>query len=160
MTTPAGKQEEAAMTDKAIHCPDCGCEIGGDYMSADPMRRRFFAALRDAWGNLKDEDRDRWPNAEVLRKHALIAIGYCDAITLAVGSKAAAPQIAAAFRMKDQYCIATVRGDVVTIYTARSMARRALLKKDFVRVAEQVFAWIEQQTGIDASQSHEGRAAA
>lgn len=148
------------MTDKAIQCPCCGEEISGDYMSADKMRRRFFAAIRDAWANLPDRFRDQFPNAEALRKHALVAIGYCDAITLAVGSKAAAPQIAAAFRMKDQYCIATVRGDVVTIYTARSMARRALLKKDFARVADQVFAWIEQTTGIDASQSHEGRAAA
>jgi hypothetical protein len=147
------------MTDKAIHCPDCGCEIGGDYMSADPMRRRFFAALRDAWSNLPDAMRDRFPNAEVLRKHALVAIGYCDVITLAVGSKAAAPQIASAFRMKDQYCVATVRGDVVTIYTARSMARRVLLKKDFLQVADRVFAWIAETTGIDPSQSHEARAA-
>jgi hypothetical protein len=147
------------MSDKAINCPDCGCEIGGDYMSADPMRRRFFAALRDAWSNLPDAMRDRFPNAEVLRKHALVAIGYCDVITLAVGSKAAAPQIASAFRMKDQYCVATVRGDVVTIYTARSMARRVLLKKDFLQVADRVFSWVHEQTGIDPSQSHEARAA-
>lgn len=148
------------MTDKSIHCPDCGFEIGGDYMSADPMRRRFFAALRDAWASLPDHQRDRFPNAEVLRKHALVAIGYCDVITLAVGSKAAAPQIAAAFRMKDAYCIATVRGDVVTVYTARSMARRVLLKKDFREVADKVFHWIAQETGVDPSQSHEARDAA
>lgn len=148
------------MTDKAIHCPDCGCEIGGDYMSADPMRRRFFAALRDAWANLPDAMRDQWPNAEVLRKHALIAIGHCDVMTVVAGSKAAAPQIANAFKARDQYCIATVRGDVVTIYTARSMARRALLKKDFIQVSDKVFSWVHEKTGIDPSQSHEGRAAA
>lgn len=148
------------MTDKAIHCPECGCEIGGDYMSADPMRRRFFAALRDAYASLRDEHRERWPNAEVLRKHALIAIGYCDVMTLACGSKAAAPQIAAAFHAKDHYCIATVRGDVVTVYTARSMSRRVLLKRDFINVAERVFAWVHEQTGIDPGLSHEGRNAA
>jgi len=146
------------MSDKFIHCPDCGCEISGDYMSADKSRRYFFAALRDAWANLPDAMRDQFPNAEVLRKHSLIAIGYCDVITLACGSKTAAPQIASAFRMKDQYCVATVRGDVVTIYTARSMARRVLLKKDFLRVADQVFAWIAQTTGIDPSQSQEAAA--
>jgi hypothetical protein len=148
------------MTDKAIHCPDCGCEIGGDYMSADPMRRRFFAALRDAWANLRDEHRDRFPNAEVMRKHALIAVGWCDVMTVAAGSKSAAPQIANAFKARDQYCIATVRGDVITIYTARSMARRALLKKEFGQVADRVFSWVHEQTGIDPAQSHEGRAAA
>jgi hypothetical protein len=148
------------MTDKAIHCPDCGCEIGGDYMSADPMRRRFFAALRDAWANLRDEHREQFPNAEILRKHALIAIGHCDAITIACGSKTAAPNVANAFRMKDAYCIAIARGDVVTIYTARSMARRALLKKEFQQVAERVFHWIHAQTGVDPAQSPEARAAA
>ena len=145
------------MTD--IHCPECGCLVTGDYMSADKSRRYFFAALRDAWSNLPDAMREQFPNAEILRKHALIAIGYCDAITLAVGSKAAAPQIAAAFRMKDQYCIATVRGDVVTVYTARSMARRVLLKRDFREVADKVFHWIASTTGVDPAQSHEARAA-
>lgn len=146
------------MTD--IHCPECGCCLSGDYMSADKTRRYFFAALRDAHANFTDAMKERFPNAEILRKHALIAVGHCDAITLACGSKNAAPNIANAFRMKDAYCVATVRGDVVTIYTARSMARRVLLKKDFLKVAEAVFAWIAEQTGIDPAQSPEGRAAA
>lgn len=128
-------------------------------MSADKSRRYFFAALRDAHANLPDAMRERFPNAEVLRKHALIAIGHCDVITLAVGSKASAPLIAGAFRMKDQYCIATVRGDVVTIYTARSMARRVLLKKQFLEVSEKVFAWIAETTGVDPARSDEARAA-
>jgi hypothetical protein len=148
------------MTDKAIQCPSCGEEISGDYMSADKSRRYFFAALRDAWANLPDQMRDRFPNAEVLRKNALIAIGYCDVMTVVAGSKSAAPQIANAFKARDQYCIAIPRGDVVTIYTARSMARRALLKKDFLEVADKVFHWVHEQTGIDPSQSHEGRRAA
>ena len=101
------------MTD--IHCHECGALISGDYMSADKTRRYFFAALRDSWANLPDAMKERWPNAEILRKQALIAVGHCDAITLACGSKAAAPQIAAAFRMKDAYCLATVRGDVVSV---------------------------------------------
>jgi hypothetical protein len=146
--------------DKSIQCPCCGEEISGDYMSADKSRRYFFAALRDAWANLPDQMRDRFPNAEVLRKNALIAIGYCDVMTVVAGSKSAAPQIANAFKARDQYCIAIPRGDVVTIYTARSMARRVLLKKDFLQVADRVFAWIAETTGIDPSQSHEGRAAA
>ena len=128
-------------------------------MSADPMRRRFFAALRDTHASLTDAHRERWPNAEILRKQALIAIGHCDAMTVLCGSKSSAPAIAKAFEAKDQYCIATVRGDVVTIYTARSMARRALLKRDFMDVAEKVFAWVHQQTGIDPGQSSEARAA-
>jgi hypothetical protein len=142
-----------------IHCPDCGCLIGGDYMSADPMRRMFFAAMRDAWDNLPDGLRIRFPNAEVLRKTALISIGYCDVMTVVAGSKSAAPEIANAFKARDQYCIAIANREVVTIYTAKSMARRALLKKDFREVADKVFHWVHEQTGIDPGQSSEARAA-
>lgn len=148
------------MTGKSVHCPECGCDISADYMSADAARRRFFAILRDVHANLRDEHRERWPNAEILRKHALIAVGHCDALTIACGSNTAAPNVANAFRLKDQYCVASIRGSVVTVFSARSMARRALPKKDFMRVADQVFAWLHAQTGINPTQSHEGRAAA
>lgn len=145
------------MTD--IHCHECGALISGDYMSADKTRRYFFAALRDTWESLPDAMRERFPNAEVLRKSALIAVGHCDAMTVVCGSKSAAPGIANAFKARDAYCIAIPRGDVVTVYTARSMARRVLLKKEFQQVAEKVFHWIAEQTGIDPGKSQEARAA-
>jgi len=144
------------MTD--IHCPECGCLVSGDYMSADKTRRYFFAALRDTWESLPDAMRERFPNAEVLRKSALIAVGHCDAMTVVCGSKSAAPGIANAFKARDAYCIAIPRGEVVTVYTARSMARRVLLKKEFQEVARAVFHWIESQTGIDPGKSQEARA--
>lgn len=142
-----------------IQCPNCGESISGDFMSADASRRRFFAALRDVHANMRLDFHARWPNPETLRKHALIAVGWCDQVTVVCGSKAAAPQIANTFRMLNQYCIAVPKGDVVTVYTARSMARRALQKKQFLEIADRVFAWIAETTGIDPSQSHEGRAA-
>lgn len=145
---------------KDVTCPNCGESISGDYMSADASRRHFFAALRDAHANLREDMHARWPNPETLRKHALIAVGWCDQVTVACGSKSAAPQIANTFRLMNQYCIAVVKGDVVTIYTARSMARRALQKKEFLKVADAVFAWVRDTTGIDPSQSIEGRNAA
>lgn len=143
---------------KDVCCPNCGEEISGDYMSADPARRRFFAALRDAHASLRPEHLERWPNPEILRKHALVAVGYCDAMTIACGSKSAAPRIANAFRLQNQYCIALVKNDVVTVFTARSMARRALPKKEFLQVAQRVFDWLYQQTGIDTNKA--GQAAA
>lgn len=142
-----------------IHCPECGCDISGDYFSADAMRRRFFACLRDAHANMREPHTQMWPNPEALRKAALIAIGHCDTLMVPVGSKTNAPGVANAFRMKDQYCLAQVQGDVVVIYTARSMSRRVLPKKQFLETADKVFAWIAAKTGIDPSQSIEGRAA-
>jgi hypothetical protein len=137
------------MTKYEPHCAECGALISSDIFSADRMRMRFFAILRDIHGNLNDDLRRRFPSHETLRKHALIAVGWCDVMTVVAGSKAAAPGIAAALLSKDQYCLIDIRGDVLTMYTARSMSRRGLLKPQFLEVSEKVFAWIEAETGID-----------
>jgi hypothetical protein len=74
-------------------------------------------------------------------------------MTVVAGSKAAAPGIKSAFEMKDRHCIIDIRGDVLTIYTARSMARRALLRPQFKEVSDKAFDWIHQTTGIDPARS-------
>ena len=145
---------------KDVTCPECGCEISGDLFSADQMRKRFFACLRDAHANLRPEQLALWPDAEAMRKFSLIAVGHCDVATICAGSKKGAHEFAAFLRGRDRHCIVTVRGDVLMVYTARSMSRRVLLKKQFMEVADKVFAHIAQATGIDPSQSIEGRNAA
>jgi hypothetical protein len=144
---------------KDIHCPECGCEISGDIFSADQMRKRFFACLRDAHANLREEHLQRWPDTEAFRKSFLIAVGHCDVATICAGSKTAAHEVATYLRGRDRHCLVTIRGDVLMVYTARSMARRVLPKKQFLEVARRVFDHIAQTTGIDPAQSHEGRAA-
>jgi len=131
------------------HCPECGAILSSDLYSADKMRMRFFAILRDIHGNLNDDLRRRFPSSETLRKHALIAAGWCDVMTVLAGSKSAAPGIAAAFQMKIPYCIIDIRGEVLTIYTAKSMSRPAMLKHQFLEVSEKALDWIMEQTGID-----------
>jgi hypothetical protein len=123
-------------TQPDIHCHECGAIMSSDLFSADKMRMRFFAILRDVHGNLNDELRQRFPSSEMLRKHALIHVGHCDVMTVLAGSIEAAPSIAAAFVRKLPYCIIDIKGDVLTIYEALSMSRPALLKADFLRVSE------------------------
>ncbi len=138
---------------KNLHCHECGACIDSDLLSADKMRQRFFAALRDCHASLKPEQRERFPTSETLRKQALIAVGWCDVATVIAGSKKAAPGIAAYLRMRDPYCIIKDSGtEVLTVLTARSMARRALPKKEFLDVSEKVFDWIYQTTGVDLNQ--------
>lgn len=134
---------------KETTCPECGCVLTSDLMSADPQRKRFFAKLRDVHSNLSPRHAQRWPSAEVLRKHALIAAGHCDTMTVAAGSKAAVEPLVEAFKAMDRYCIVVPSGTVLTIYRARSMSRKHLLRPQFHEVAEKCFAWIESQTGID-----------
>lgn len=137
---------------KDLHCPDCGAVISGDLFSADKSRRRFFAAIRDIHASLPDALRQRFPTSEVLRKQALIAVQWCDVATIVAGSKKAAPAIAAFLKMKDPYCLIQERGEVLTIYTARSMSRQALKGREFHTVTDAAFAWIEEQTGINPNQ--------
>lgn len=133
------------------HCAECGCVISGDLYTADKMRQAFFANLNEVYASLPDNQRRRFPNVEILRKHALIACGHCDVMTVACGSKSAAPGVAAAFRLKDQYCIVNIDGSVVTVLTARSMSRRELKAPQFRNLATELFAWVKNQTGIDAA---------
>jgi hypothetical protein len=146
------KKESSSMS-KDVHCPECGCEISSDLMSADQMRKRFMALIRECHGTLKDADRQRFPSHETLRKHALIAVGWCTVRTVVAGSKTAAQDVADALKDMDRYCIIDVRGDVLTVYRARSMSRRALLKPQFLDVSQKVFDWIYQQTGIEAERA-------
>lgn len=145
---------------KDVTCPECGCCISGDLFSADQMRKRFFACLRDAHANLRPEHLQRWPDSEALRKSALISVGHCDVATICAGSKKAAIEFSTYLHSRDRYCLVMVSGDVLMVYTARSMSRRMLPKKEFMEVAEKVFAFIAGQTGIDPGQSFEGRSAA
>ena len=135
------------------HCPECGCELSSDIFSADEMRKRFFATIRDVHANLPDDLRRRWPSSENLRKEALIAAGWCDTMTVATGSKAAAPGVAAAFKIKDRYCIVDVKGSVLMVHTARSISRSACLRPQFKEVTQRAYDWIERQTGIDGRRS-------
>jgi hypothetical protein len=144
---------------KDVACPECGCVISGDIFSADQMRKRFFACIRDAHANLRPEHLGRFPDSEALRKASLIAAGHCDVATICAGSKEAALEFASYLHSRDRYCLVTVSGDVLMVYTARSMSRRALQKKEFLDVADRVFAWVRDTTGIDPGRSEEGRAA-
>lgn len=135
------------------HCSECGAIFDADLNSVDPMRRFFFAQIRDAHANLPDHLRDRWPSSEHLRKHALIAAGHCDTAQVIAGSKRAALDVAALIKSMDRYRIVVVEGDVLTVYTARSMARRFLLKPQFREVVDKVMVWITQQTNIDPRRS-------
>jgi len=136
-----------------IHCHECGAIIDNDLLSADPQRRRFFAMLRDVWNNLPDDARMRFPSSETLRKHGLIAAGWCNVTTVVAGSKTVAPGVAAAFQAFDAYCIVKISGDVLTIYRAKSMGRRFLPRKEFHAVVTKFWDWVYQTTGIEADKS-------
>lgn len=98
---------------------------------SSPSHRHYFACVHFAWMNLREEYADRFPTAEHLRKWALIKAGYRDERTFVGSSKAEARRLAAFVKPMDDYAVVTVIEQVVTVYTAKSQAVRAMGKRMF-----------------------------
>ena len=130
-------------------CPHCGCELVNPKEHSDPMRRMFFAAIRDIWQTLPDHVAPMYPSSEHLRKAALVRAGWCNSTTTACGNRATAIRVAALARHLDEYAIVDISGSVVTVFTAKSMAKRACPKADFKRVADQALMWANGLIGVE-----------
>lgn len=91
----------------------------------------FFAAINDAWQNLPEDQTDRFPTSEHLRKWCLIRAGFAEQRQIVAASKAEAQRIAAFVKPMDGYAVVTVRDAVVTVWTAESQSLRAMGKERF-----------------------------
>lgn len=130
----------------------------GEVLTLDVLRdrsmkshRHQFAEIRTLWETLP-EHMAGLPYArspETLRKHALIATGYCDVRTVDCGSNAAAERVAALLREdgieKHGYAVVAVRGPVVTRYTPQSQSVRAMGGEVFRESKARVLDWINSK---------------
>lgn len=91
----------------------------------------YFAALNEAWQNLPEDQAERFPTVEHLRKWALIKAGYHDERSIVAASKAEATRIAAFIRPMDDYAIVVSSGAVVIVYTAKSQSMKAMGREAF-----------------------------
>lgn len=132
-------------------CHECGAILDDPKDQSDPMRRRFFALVREVWLNLPDQHRERFPSSEILRKTALCRVGWAECRVVTCGTKAAAQETALLARHLDRYAVVDVAGTVVTVFTARSMNKRHCPKKTFLQVSEKVLDWLSQLIGTDAA---------
>src|SRR4051812_22432345 len=62
-----------------------------------------FAWLKEAWNSIPDELLAQYPNTEVLRKHGLIAKGYCTMVQHVCPTAAEAQRLAAILKPYDAY---------------------------------------------------------
>ena len=138
------------MTD---HCPECGCLLDDPKNHSDPMRRWFFVTIHKTWASLPDHIAARFPSSEHLRKEALCRIGWCEVKVVTAGTKAATESIAAMCRHLDSYAIVDVSGTVVTVFTARSIAKRACPKDRFKEISDKVMDWLSQLVGADVTEA-------
>lgn len=109
--------------------------------------RHFFAQVKELWMTLPEGMEDQFPNAEILRKWALIKSGFCDVQTYVAATKADAQRAAEWGRSKD-YAIITIRDRVVTKYTPKSQSVAAMGKADFQASKDAVFRVISELIGV------------
>ena len=108
-----------------------------------------FAFLTEAWNSLPDELYAQYPNSEVLRKHGLIAKGFCTMVQHVCKSEAEAQRLAAILKPYDAYAVVVARGTVVTVYTAVSQSRRAMGAAQFNQSKQAIMEFVGDLLGVD-----------
>jgi len=123
-----------------------------DRERSDKSHRHQFAWLRTAWENMPDNGEPYLRSPETLRKHALIATGYCNAETIDAGSLAAAERVGAYLSTMANnahgYALVTVRGRVVTCFTPHSQSYKAMGKERFMESKNAILDWIAGNLGV------------
>ncbi len=108
----------------------------------------YFAAVNDAWGNLSDEYKVRYPSAAHLRKWALIRAGYHFERTVVCDTVADAERLQAFVKPIDEFAVVIRRENVVRVFTAKSQKRRHMDKKEFAESKERVLAILAEVIGV------------
>lgn len=114
--------------------------------------RHFFAAVKQGWLNVPEDQAERWPTPEHLRAYALIKTGWHNRSDFPAASKAEALRMAAFLRPIDEYSIVTVTDNIVSRFTAKSQAYRAMNKADFKASKDAVLDYIAEITGISVEE--------
>lgn len=138
------KRADAAYTVGEVY----SVEIKEDRSTAS--HNAFFAAVSEAWSNLGEDQTDRFPTAEHLRKWALVKCGYRDERSIVCTSKAEAQRVAAFVRPMDGYAVVVVRDAVVVVYTAQSQSYKAMGRAEFQRSKEATLQVISSLIGVSA----------
>lgn len=118
-----------------------------------------FAVIAEAWKTLPESVQANFPNAESLRKRALIESGYYTEELIDAGSKAAAERVAAYVRAKDTFAWVVTRGGFVVVRNAVSQSRAAMGAQAFQESKTKVLEWIADLIGVTVEQLTRARAA-
>lgn len=120
----------------------------------------FFAQVTECWRNLPEEMGERFPDADTLRKDALIRCGFRNERQFVAGSKAEAVRLAAFLRSgSETYAVIVVSGAVVTEYTAQSQSMRSMGKERFQASKDAVLTYLAELIGVTTEQLSKARAA-
>lgn len=131
-------------------------EGGRDYLlgdmehRSDVSHRHEFAWLREAWNSLPEHLAAAFPSVEHLRKHALIASGFCNTTDYVCSSRAEAVRWAENLRREtDEYTLVEVRESIVRVHKARSQSHRAMGKVEFQASKTAILEVVSAMLGVE-----------
>lgn len=116
-------------------------------MRSAATHNHYFAVLADAHANLPDELAVQFPTPEHLRAYALIRTGYCTSHTLTLDTPEEARKVAGFMKPHDEFGVVSVKGCVVTKFTAQSQSHKAMNKQTFAESKEKVLAFLAEMIG-------------
>lgn len=100
--------------------------------------RHYFSIIKEAWENLPEDQAERFPSPEHLRKYSLIKAGYANEQIIACASNAEARRWAAIMGQSVEFSIVVPRGVVVSVFRPQSQSVRAMGKKAFQESKDKV----------------------
>ena len=107
----------------------------------------YFACVADAHANLPDELAIQFPSPDHLRRFALISTGYCNSHAITLDSVEEARKVYAFIKPIDQFSVVSLKGCVVTVFTAHSQSNRAANKALFRQQKEAVLGFLATMVG-------------
>ena len=125
--------------------------LAPDWPRSKKSHDHYFALVAEAWKNLPEDQAERWPTEEHLRKWALIKAGYRDERTHVCASRAEAQRLRAFIKPIDDMAIVLANAGVVTVYTAQSQSLKAMGRRVFQESKDRVLAILSEVIGSDVA---------
>ncbi len=113
--------------------------------------RHYFAAIKDAWENLPEDQAERFPSPEHLRKYCLVRAGYSNSQTVVCESAAEARRFISLAKSLDEFCVVTIREKVATVFTAKSQSVKAMGAREFQDSKRKVLDECARLIGVEPS---------
>lgn len=133
------------------------CEVQEDRSWVS--HKHQFAWLHDAWLSLPEHVAARFLNEDQLRRHALIAGGFCDSTTVVCASRAEAERWCQHLRAREPDTIITISGNVLVQFTAWSQSRKAMDGKKFQASKQAVLDYVDNLLGVERGSTARNQAA-
>lgn len=122
--------------------------------------RHYFAQLKDAWSNLREDVAEQYPSPEALRKFALIRTGYCHETMRVFQTHKDAVMAASFVAALDDFAVVEVRDNVLRCWRAKSQSVNDMGAEDFKRSKAAVLDFVAGMIGVPLAALADERSAA